>query len=839
LGSRTAPRRRCGPSNWGWPPPGSRARSEIAARAGDTLKQEVEYGDLHELVDDSILVYDPESRLVLDVNGRACATYGIPRETFVGRSVVDLWVAAEREEQHLQRVVSEGSYRGFETVHRRDGGSPVGVSVNSSLIDFQGRQAVLSINREVTEAKRAEIRLRETEAKYRALVEQIPVVVYIQEIEHNNVISYISPQIEAIMGYSSEEYLADPDLWVRNTHPDDRDKVLAEDARTDWTGQQFSTEYRKITRDGRVIWVRDEAVLVRDEGGSPLYWQGILADITERKHTEEALRESERRFRQLFENSSDALFVHDERGRFVDCNAEACRALGYSREELLELSVADVATWLLSEEDRPKEGQTLWERALGGEPGRIVGFEENELVRKDGSSFPVEVGVGAIEYWGRRMIFASARDISERKRVEDALREGEAKYRTLVEQIPAVTYIEELDVGEPEWNMVYVSPQVEALLGYTPDEYMSDPKIWEELLHPDDRERVLAEDARTEITGEPFRVQYRILTREGDIAWIRDEAILVRDQEGRPLFWQGVMYDVTDQKRAEEEVRRLNEGLERRVAERTAQLEAYAEKLWRSNRELQDFAYIASHDLQEPLRKVLTFGDRLKAKYGEALGEQGRDYLQRMEGAAARMRDLVDDLLTLSRITTQARPFFPVDLTEVAEEVVSDLEARIEEVGGRVEVGELPTIEADRLQMRQLLQNLIGNGLKFHKGGEAPVVEVRAEVVEERGRGGSEAPAGEGVCHVRVKDNGIGFGEEHLERIFMPFQRLHGRNVYEGTGMGLAICRKVVERHGGRITAESAPGRGATFTVTLPLVQPGRDSWTGRDELGHDATPGR
>jgi signal transduction histidine kinase len=180
-----------------------------------------------------------------------------------------------------------------------------------------------------------------------------------------------------------------------------------------------------------------------------------------------------------------------------------------------------------------------------------------------------------------------------------------------------------------------------------------------------------------------------------------------------------------------------------------------------------------------------------------------------------------------------------VDLTEVAEEVVSDLEARIEEVGGRVEVGELPTIEADRLQMRQLLQNLIGNGLKFHKGGEAPVVEVRAEVVEERGRGGSEAPAGEGVCHIRVKDNGIGFDEEHLERIFMPFQRLHGRNVYEGTGMGLAICRKVVERHGGRITAESAPGRGATFTVTLPLVQPGRDSWTGRDELGHHATPGR
>jgi PAS domain S-box-containing protein len=182
-------------------------------------------------------------------------------------------------------------------------------------------------------------------------------------------------------------------------------------------------------------------------------------------------------------------------------------------------------------------------------------------------------------------------EIARRERSEEALREGEAKYRTLVEQIPAVTYIKEADVGEPDWNIVYVSPQIEALLGYSPEEYTSGQNIWEQLLHPDDRERVLAEDARTEKTGESFRVQYRMLTRDGEVAWIRDEAILVCDEEGNPLFWQGVMYDITDQKRAEEEARRLNENLERRVAERTAQLEAYAERLRQSNRELQDFAY--------------------------------------------------------------------------------------------------------------------------------------------------------------------------------------------------------------------------------------------------------
>jgi PAS domain S-box-containing protein len=700
-------------------------------------------------------------------------------------------------------------------------------SIGSSLIDDPRVGGVIVTSRDITERKEAEERLLEAEERYRTLVEQLPAVIYIQEIEHGGAIAYISPQIEEMMGYSSQEYMDEPSLWIETTHPEDRERVLTEDAHTDRTGEPFSVEFRKITREGGVIWVRDEAVVVRDAEGRPLYWQGIVTDITERMRTEEALKESERRFRQLFENSSDALFVHDGRGRFVECNAEACRALGYAREELLALSVADVATRLLREEERG-EGETLWERAMRGEPGRIVGFDENELRRKDGTTFPVEVGVGPIEYGGRRLIFAAARDVTDRKRAEDALREGEAKYRTLVEQIPAVTYIEALDVDEPEWNMLYVSPQVDALLGYSPEEYMANPKIWEELLHPEDRERVLAVDARTEITGEPFRVQYRIRTRDGDVAWIRDEATLVRDEEDRPLFWQGVMYDITDQKRAEEEVRQLNEELERRVAERTAQLEAYAEKMRRSNRELQDFAYVASHDLREPLRKVLTFGDRLKAKYGEALGEQGRDYLERMEGAAARMQDLIEDLLSLSRVTTRARPFARVDLTEVAREVLSDLETVIEEVGGRVEFGELPTIDADRPQMRQLLQNLIGNALKFHKPGQAPVVEVRGEVLGARSGGPNGGRAGDGLCRITVRDNGVGFDEEHLERIFVPFQRLHGRSAYEGTGMGLAICRKVVERHGGQITAESAPEQGATFVVTLPIEQldrgdPGRE----------------
>lgn len=242
-------------------------------------------------------------------------------------------------------------------------------------------------------------------------------------------------------------------------------------------------------------------------------------------------------------------------------------------------------------------------------------------------------------------------------------------------------------------------------------------------------------------------------------------------------------------------------------------------ELARSNAELQEFANVASHDLQEPLRKIVAFGDRLKTKYGESLPPQGCDYLERMQNAAQRMQSLIDDLLTLSRITTKAQPFVPVDLTQVVQEVLSDLEVCIERVRGEVDVGELPTIQADPLQMRQLLQNLIGNALKFHQPSESPIVRIHSQLVkvdEQQSTGSSETPT---LCQIWVEDNGIGFDENYKERIFGAFQRLHTRSEYEGTGMGLAICRKIVERHNGKITAKSILGQGSMFIVTLPFQQ--------------------
>ena len=259
------------------------------------------------------------------------------------------------------------------------------------------------------------------------------------------------------------------------------------------------------------------------------------------------------------------------------------------------------------------------------------------------------------------------------------------------------------------------------------------------------------------------------------------------------------------------------------ITERKRTHDALARKaaeLARSNAELEQFAYVASHDLQEPLRKIQAFGDRLKGKL-DALGVQdGREFLERMQSAAARMQRLINDLLTFSRVISKTgQPFVAVNLGQVTKEVLSDLEVRIEQTKAHIDVGDLPTINADPMQMRQLLQNLIGNALKFQPAEGKPLIQIQAQTVRKPYNGEASGGSEQELCEITIKDNGIGFDEKYSEKIFAMFQRLHGRTEYEGTGVGLAVCRRIADRHGGTISAKGKPGEGATFTVTLPLAR--------------------
>ncbi len=306
------------------------------------------------------------------------------------------------------------------------------------------------------------------------------------------------------------------------------------------------------------------------------------------------------------------------------------------------------------------------------------------------------------------------------------------------------------------------------------------------------------------------------------------------------LFVQGALLSLFGEARwrAVTQWQSLTRELEARVTQRTAdladskaRLEAQtleqertieelvqtSRRLEASNRELEEFASVASHDLQEPLRKIRTFSDRLLQRHAAGLDPEGRDYLNRSARAAERMTQLIEDLLTYSRLTTRAQPHLPVDLAKIAADVISDLEGRIAESQAIIDLKPLPTIEADKAQMRQLLQNLVANALKFVAPGEVPQVQISGAI--------EPGPLG-AVCRLVVADRGIGIEEHHREKIFDMFKRLHGRDVYEGTGIGLAVCRKIAERHNGEIHVFANPGGGSRFEVTLPIGTPSRGEET-------------
>lgn len=378
----------------------------------------------------------------------------------------------------------------------------------------------------------------------------------------------------------------------------------------------------------------------------------------------------------------------------------------------------------------------------------------------------------------------------ENARLFAELRSSEEKYRTILENIEEGYY--ELDrVG----RYTFVNDSFGFILGYTKPELLG--THYEQLIAPAFREEVPQTLDLVYQTGRTVKgIEYQIVRKDGVNLYVETSATLIRDAAGQAIGLRGVMRDVALRKQAEQFL------IERKALER-------------SNRELEQFAYVASHDLQEPLHKIQAFGERLKAKFSLGLGDEGRDYLERMLNASTRMQTLIDNLLTLSRVTMKAEPFTTVDLARVAREVMSDLEAQIEQTRARVEVDQLPTIEADPLQMRQLLQNLMSNALKFHLPQQTPVIKVfsRSSTQQRVVPGLGAQP----MVDIIVQDNGLGFDEKYLDQLFQPFQRLHGRSEYAGAGVGLAICQRVVSRHGGRITAQSTPGQGATFIATLPV----------------------
>jgi PAS domain S-box-containing protein len=622
----------------------------------------------------------------------------------------------------------------------------------------------------IIERKRVEDKLRQSEELLRALFANFP----------NGAVHVFDRDLRYVLaeGQSLVRAGIDPAQLVGKTvsevYGPEVLELVAEPYRRAFAGEEVTFENSNMGRDFSI-----NAVPVRDSTGKINTIMAVAIDVTETKR----LLLDQQRFEALIQNSDDFIGITNLNGDFVFVNRAGRQLIGLPDEaEVLAANVWECATGTAAEMMRQAgrtaleirgrwEGESTWTHRQSGE---AIDVYSKVFTLRDSHSGEA-VGLATV-----------TQDLRLRRRIEQQLHDNEARFRRLTRANIIGVLVVDLAGPILEANDYFLH-----CLGYTSDDLAGGLLNWRDMTSPetlDISERAIAQ-MRESAMSPPYEKEF--LHKNGQRVPVLVGATLLEGSKDRCLAF---VLDLTTRKELEQELR------------------TYAHRLEQSNRELQDFAYVASHDLQEPLRKIEAFGERLMEDFEGSLDETGRDYLERMQNASRRMRTLISDLLSLSRIATQGRPFTRVDLNQIAEEVLSDLEIPIRESHAQIEVQKLPTLEADALQMRQLLQNLLGNALKFRRAEAAPQIRIW-----------SEGPDAEGCHALRVQDNGIGFEQEYAARIFAPFTRLHGRSQYEGTGIGLAICRRIVERHGGNITAQSTLGQGTTFTMLLPALHHSAD----------------
>ena len=572
------------------------------------------------------------------------------------------------------------------------------------------------------------------------------------------------------------------------------------------TGSVRDYELEIRHTSGRLTSVIYNATVYRDEAGGVAGVFAAARDITERKKAEQEWS----RLAAIVDSSDDAIIGKTLDGTIVSWNSGAEKIYGYADTEIVGRHIS-----VLVPPDQVDEIDGILARIWDGNP---VHHYETVRIRKDGSPIQISLTLSPIRNRDGRVVGAStiARDITARKLAEEGVRRANEYNRSLIEASldPLVTISADgmiSDVNEATVRVTGV-PR-EELIGTNFSHYFTDPG------------RARAGHEAVFRDGSVTDYELEIRHRVGQVIPVLYNATVYRDETGGVAGVFAAARDMTEQKRAEAALRTAYNELDDRVKERTAdlveanrqleqeiaehratadQLRRKSEELARSNRELQQFAYIASHDLQEPLRAISGFTELLERRYRGQIDERADRYINFIIDGTDQMQQVIQDLLAYSRVQTKAHEFDLIDANRALEQALCNLQVSIRERGARVTVeGPLPEISADGIQLTQVFQNLIGNALKFQRPGATP--EIRVSAVRE----GSD-------WAFSIADNGIGIDARHLDRIFMLFQRLHAKGDYEGTGIGLAICKRIVERHGGSIAVRSTPGAGSTFTFSIP-----------------------